>query len=139
MTINDLSYPVVSISGKTMAAFPSEQEFARGTRTAVASGYFNGIVVIDSNGNRRKLSTAKPLGSTNPLVLLAWFLGFPVALVFSTIEVLPPITLLEFKDVVRSQINRDRGFWNSVGVGVTGLGERVREASTFQEVISIFF
>ena len=137
MTIEDLRFPVVSLSGRTMVSARSERELARGTRTGVKTGYFKKVIVIDSRGNRLKFSGARPQGLANPLLLLAWFMGFPLTLHLENAEVLPPIELGEFKESICAQIDRDRGFWSSVGVGATGLKERVRTAVCFEDVIRL--
>lgn len=138
MVIDDLVFPVISMSGRLMVSARSVGELARGTRTGIKSGYFKKLIVIDSKGNRIRISGATPRGLGNPLLLLGWLIGFPLPLRLQVADLLPSLDLDQFKEAVSNQIDRDRGFWNSVAIGADGLKKRVQDAPSFGEIILLF-
>jgi len=138
MTVAELSYPVVALSGATTVAARSYRELTRATRTGMRSGYFKKLTIIDCQGQRIRVAGACPKGLNSPLVLLGWFIGFPVVIDLQGLEALSPLDLDQLKSVLCHQIDRDRMFWESVAVGAAGLKARVRSASSFEDAILLF-
>ena len=138
MTTSDLRFPVLCFSGKLMVAAHRESELSQGTTKAIQDGYFDEVMVVDSEGKRIRLRGAKAVGSLAPLAVLRRLIGLPVRLEFLAMETLPPISLSELRDLIVERLGKAPGFW-STGGPMSTIKRRVQEATDFEALIAMFY
>ena len=141
-----IKYPVIGFSeGKILQAFHDEDELTNCTPLSLKNGYYNNLLLIDSDGNEITLIGAEKIGNSTP------FLGFGYkhsswdggrAFFLRLIKVKPSlgkvskIDIEEFKRRIEKGIDSDRSL--AAGWNIKELKGKVKESKSFSEIIEFF-
>lgn len=130
-----ISFPVLILSRGHMSFFPDEEYLTTSNRTALKKGYFNGCLVIDSEGKSYSVNNAKQLHYVGPCWGWRWYSSreIKVGLEFEEVS---QLTIEKLQQIVCEIIDQNSDYWSSTG-DVEEIKRTICEASTFREIIEI--
>ena len=137
----EVKYPILQISKKQKSVHVelTNEAFGKCTSISLQKGYFDGMVLLDSNGKQYKVNrviAASPLNS-----IWCWPLEF---LTYSSrllkadldIEQVSQLSIDEFKKLVIKTVNEQKHHWES-GLGVKAISRDVDAATSIEDVIRV--
>jgi len=133
-----IKFPVLSFchNRKFLVFISSKDELTTCTSGALRNGYFNNLMIVDTDGRCFQLTCFRKLG------YVGRFLGF--SLLFGrrwkiAVDFAPPsqMTLQEFKQTIWDAIDKKPDFWASETGSQEDMKAKVAKGNTFQEIIEI--
>lgn len=130
-----LKYPVLQFRGASMFPARNDAEFITCSKTALKSGYFSGLLVVDSGGQARTVKTASKLRGVGALWGYNLFLNqkITVAVAFEPGEL--QLDSRKLKDMVQNVL-RGSQTWSSSSDNLQ-IAKAIEAANTAVEIIEI--
>ena len=137
----EVKYPILQISKKQKSVHVklNNEGFGKCTSTSLKKGYFDHMVLVDSDGKQYKVN--RVIGASPVNSIWFWPLEF---LTYSSrllkadldIEQVSQLNIDEFKKLVIKTVNEQKHNWES-GVGVRAISQDVEAATSIEDVMRV--
>lgn len=126
-------YPLVTIAEKGYLYFVKEEkDLLYTTYQGFKSGYYNNLVIIDSEGRRYVVKESVLIqAKSNWFLQLKYFLGVKIKVKLILDSSVEQLSLSDFKDYVLKLIRRDSGYSE-----IEGKLDYVNKASRIHDIIA---
>lgn len=132
-----MKFPVLSISKKNTATFiRTEDELTSCTKLGLSKGHFNGLVIVDSEGEHFEVLHAEKVAPLGPFWGFNIFGDQRLRIKLVLKESSGQVKLEDFKKLIMKVINSDRGFWSSGG-SVSELIASVKAAESYIKTMEL--
>lgn len=125
MEVNQLKFPAITNKGGIIEFVRSIEDLETCSYPAYKNHYYSGLELIDSEGNKVKISDATAIDSVG----VFGFLKKKIKVRLSLIDEGERISLEEFKDMMRNMVSSDNSLWESTDNNDDVLGLINREDS----------
>lgn len=133
---HEISYPVIAFAkGGVVHLARNEADLTICSKRGLANGFYNGLNLIDSEGNRYNILEARKVGYANFLwgFNLAFGQRIRVELIISGSD--NALAIEDFKERLLKQLKKDIQFWNSGG-NFNELTVLIKTGKSFKDIIT---
>jgi len=134
--IHEIKYPAIAFARGGITHFArNEADLTICSRRGLKNGFYNGLNLIDSEGNSFDIQGAKKVGYNGSLWGFSLMFGqrIRVDLIFSGST--KYLSIEDFKEKILREFNKQKGFWNSGG-NLEELKLTIKMINSYKEIIT---
>tara|TARA_R110002051_G_scaffold103133_1_gene174837 strand:+ start:149 stop:592 length:444 start_codon:yes stop_codon:yes gene_type:complete len=130
----NIKYPVLIIAKNHIGFIENDENLEKCNKRALRNGYYNGLILIDSNSKRYLIKNAIKESTEGILWGFNLLRGqqLKVSLVFE--KKIENVELSEFQELLTKQLNKYRDFWDSDGNFEERI-EYIKNTKSIKEII----
>ena len=133
---HEIKYPIVAFAKGGVIHFArNEADLTICSKRGLENGFYNGLIIVDSEGNHFDIQGARKVGYAGFLWGFSLTFGqrIRVELIFSGSY--KDLSIEDFKERILKQLKKDRHFWNSGG-NFDELTVTIETGKSFKEIIT---
>lgn len=133
---NEIKYPVIAFAKGGVIHFArNEDDLIICSTRGLKTGFYNGLNIIDSEGNSFVVQEAKKVGYAGFLWGFSLIFGQRIRVELIFRDAKKYYSMEDFKEKILKQLNKNKHFWNSGG-NFEELAEMIKSGNSFKETIT---